>query len=41
MQRRREAPDEGPDAIRRAELSAEVRAERRVAEGRCASARSA
>ncbi|MGI8749189.1 MAG: hypothetical protein ACR2J6_01320, partial [Thermoleophilaceae bacterium] len=33
MQRRREAPDEGPDAIRRAELSAEVRAERRLAEG--------
>ncbi len=33
MQRRREAPDEGPDAVRRAELSAEVRAERRVAEG--------
>ena len=33
MERRREAPDEGPDAVRRAELSAEVRAERRVAEG--------
>ncbi len=33
MQRRREAPDEGPGAIRRAELCAEVRAERRVAEG--------
>ncbi|MGI8846181.1 MAG: AAA family ATPase, partial [Thermoleophilaceae bacterium] len=32
MQRRREAPDEGPDAVRRAELAAEVRAERRVAE---------
>ena len=33
IQRRREAPDEGPDAVRRAELSAEVRAERRMAEG--------
>ena len=33
MERRRESPDEGPDAVRRAELSAEVRAERRVAEG--------
>ena len=33
MERRREAPDEGPDAVRRAELAAEVRAERRVAEG--------
>ncbi|MGI8845860.1 MAG: AAA family ATPase, partial [Thermoleophilaceae bacterium] len=32
MHRRREAPDEGPDAVRRAELVAEVRAERRVAE---------
>ena len=32
MERRREAPDEGPDAVRRAELAAEVRAERRVAE---------
>jgi len=32
MQRRREAPDEGPDAVRCAELAAEVRAERRVAE---------
>ncbi len=32
MQRRREAPDEGPDAVRRAELSAEVRSERRLAE---------
>ncbi len=33
MERRRESPDEGPDAVRRAELAAEVRAERRVAEG--------
>ena len=33
MERRREAPDQGPDAVRRAELAAEVRAERRVAEG--------
>ena len=33
MQRRSEAPDEGPDAVRRAELGAEVRAERRLAEG--------
>jgi chromosome segregation protein len=32
MERRREAPDAGPDAVRRAELAAEVRAERRVAE---------
>jgi chromosome segregation protein len=32
MQRRREAPDEGPDAVRRAELSAELRSERRLAE---------
>ncbi len=32
MQRRTEAPDEGPDAVRRAELSAEVRSERRMAE---------
>jgi chromosome segregation protein len=32
MERRRETPDEGPDAVRRAELSAEVRAERRMAE---------
>jgi chromosome segregation protein len=30
--RRREAPDEGPDAIRRAELLADMRAERRMAE---------
>ena len=33
MERRREAPDEGPDAVRRAELAAEVRSERRLAEG--------
>ena len=33
MERRREAPDEGPDAVRRAELAAEVRSERRMAEG--------
>ena len=33
IERRSEAPDEGPDAVRRAELSAEIRAERRVAEG--------
>ncbi len=32
MERRTAAPDEGPDAVRRAELSAEVRAERRLAE---------
>ena len=32
MERRAEAPDEGPDAVRRAELTAELRAERRVAE---------
>jgi chromosome segregation protein len=31
--RRREAPDEGPGAVRRAELLADVRAERRMAEG--------
>ena len=30
--RRRQAPDEGPDAVRAAELTAEVRAERRQAE---------
>ncbi len=30
--RRREAPDEGPAAVRQAELSAELRAERRLAE---------
>jgi len=32
ISRRRQAPDEGPDAVRAAELTAEVRAERRVAE---------
>jgi chromosome segregation protein len=32
LERRRDAPDEGPDAVRRAELAAEVRAERRIAE---------
>jgi chromosome segregation protein len=32
MERRREAPDEGPLAVRHAELSAELRAERRLAE---------
>jgi len=32
MERRREGSDEGPDAVRRAELSAEVRSERRLAE---------
>jgi chromosome segregation protein len=32
MERRREAPDEGPAAVRQAELSAELRAERRLAE---------
>jgi chromosome segregation protein len=32
MSRRREAPDEGPLAVRHAELSAELRAERRLAE---------
>jgi chromosome segregation protein len=32
MQRRREAPDEGPLAVRHAELAAELRAERRLAE---------
>ena len=41
MERRREAPDEGPDAVRRAELAAEVRAERRLAEGARARARGA
>ena len=30
--RRREAPDEGPGAVRRAELLADLRAERRLAE---------
>jgi chromosome segregation protein len=33
VERRRESPDDGPDAVRRAELSAELRAERRMAEG--------
>ncbi|MEA2404564.1 MAG: chromosome segregation protein, partial [Thermoleophilaceae bacterium] len=32
IERRREAPDEGPAAVRQAELSAELRAERRLAE---------
>ncbi|MEA2466752.1 MAG: chromosome segregation protein, partial [Thermoleophilaceae bacterium] len=32
MERRREAPDEGPAAVRQAELTAELRAERRLAE---------
>ena len=32
MERRREAPELGPDAVRRAELSAELRSERRMAE---------
>ena len=31
-ERRQEAPDEGPDAVRRAELTADLRAERRLAE---------
>jgi chromosome segregation protein len=32
IERRREAPDEGPGAVRQAELAAELRAERRLAE---------
>src|SRR5439155_13285445 len=32
IDRRRETPDEGPDAVRRAELQADLRAERRLAE---------
>ena len=32
IERRREAPDEGPDAVRRAEVSADLRAERTLAE---------
>ncbi len=32
IERRREAPDEGPDAVRRAEVSAELRAERTLVE---------
>ncbi len=32
ISRRRQAPDEGPEAVRAAELAAEVRAERRLAE---------
>jgi chromosome segregation protein len=32
IERRREAPDEGPAAVRQAELAAELRAERRLAE---------
>ena len=32
MERRREAPDEGPDAVRRAQVTAELRAERSMAE---------
>jgi len=32
IERRREAPDEGPEAVRRAELGADLRAERRLAE---------
>jgi chromosome segregation protein len=32
IEQRSESPDEGPDAVRRAELAAEVRAERRMAE---------
>ena len=32
IERRRHAPDEGPEAVRRAELEAELRAERRLAE---------
>jgi chromosome segregation protein len=32
MERRREAPEEGPAAVRQAELAAELRAERRLAE---------
>ncbi len=32
IERRREAPDEGPEAVRRAELQADLRAERRLAE---------
>ena len=31
-ERRREAPDQGPDAVRRAELAGDLRAERRLAE---------
>jgi chromosome segregation protein len=32
IQRRREAPDDGPEAVRRAELSGDLRAEQRLAE---------
>jgi chromosome segregation protein len=32
IEQRSESPDEGPDAVRRAELAAEVRGERRIAE---------
>jgi len=32
MERRREAPDEGPDAVRRAQVTAELRAERSMAQ---------
>jgi len=32
IERRRQAPDEGPEAVRRAELQADLRAERRLAE---------
>ena len=34
IERRRETPDEGPEAVRRAELAAELRAERRLADER-------
>jgi chromosome segregation protein len=33
IEQRSQSPDEGPDAVRRAELAAEVRAEQRMAEG--------
>ena len=32
MARRREAPDDGPEAVRRAELTGDLRAEQRLAE---------
>jgi chromosome segregation protein len=32
LERRREAPDQGPDAVRRAEVAADLRAEQRLAE---------
>ena len=39
MARRRKAPDDGPEAVRRAELTGDLRAERRLAEQSDGSAR--